>query len=180
MDNIFNESDYSDINSKYLQYNNNNKKFNEIDIKQGNCGFIKLIVLFLLFILLLILAIVAIVKTSSIKSQEQKINENKEQLTTNKKSLSEKEELLKTLEKNNNELEYKLNIAINERIKMDNNMKIYLDENDIIKIDIMTLEKELEDLNQKIKIYEGLEKSEIQLEYENLIDKIERLKQSPM
>ena len=180
MDNIFNESDYSDINSKYLQYNNNNKKFNEIDIKQGNCGFIKLIVLFLLFILLLILAIIAIVKTSSIKSQEQKINENKEQLTINKKSLSEKEELLKTLEKNNNELEYKLNIAINERIKMDNNMKIYLDENDKIKIDIMTLEKELEDLNQKIKIYEGLEKSEIQLEYENLIDKIERLKQSPM
>ena len=62
----------------------------------------------------------------------------------------------------------------------DNNMKIYLDENDKIKIDIMTLEKELEDLNQKIKIYEGLEKSEIQLEYENLIDKIERLKQNFM
>ena len=180
MDNIFNESDYSDINSKYLQYNSNNKKFNEIDIKQGNCGFIKLIALFLLFILLIILAIIAIVKTSSIKSQEQKINENKEQLTTNKKSLLEKEELLKSLEKSNNELEHKLNIAINERIKMDNNMKIYLDEHDKLKIDIITLEKELEDLKQKIKIYEGLEKSELQLEYENLVDKIERLKQSPM
>ncbi len=180
MDNIFNGSDFSDINSKYIQYNKNNQKFNETEIKQGNCGFLKLIILFLLFILLIILAIIAIVKTSSIKSQDQKINENKEQLTFNKKSLLEKEELLKSLEKSNNELEYKLNIAINERIRMDNNMKIYFNENDKIKIDIITLEKELEDLKQKIKMYEGFEKSELQLEYESLIDKIERLKQSPM
>ena len=179
MDIIFNESDYSDINSK-LSQNNIKTKFDEIDIKQGNCGFVKLIGLIILFILLIILVVVSITSTSNISSTEQKIKENEEMIISNKKIFFEKQEIFNNLELNNIELENKLNKVKKDKEMMDEYIKLFYNNTDKLKSDIETLEKDVEDLQQEIKVYEGYQKSEYQLEYENLEEKIERLRQRPM
>ena len=95
MDNIFKDLDYSDISTKYFQNKaNNNKTFGEIEIKKGKFGLIKLIIFLILFLILIILIIVVISKNSNIKSLEQKIKENNEQLNTNKNILEEKNKKL--------------------------------------------------------------------------------------
>ena len=179
MDNIINESDYSDINSK-LPQNNIKTKFDEIDIKQGNCGFLKLIGLIILFILLIILVVVAITCTSNISSTEQKIKENEEEIISNKKILLEKQEAFINLEINNIELENKLNKVKKDKKIMDEYIKLYYNNTDKLKSDIETLEKDVEDLQKEIKVYERYQKTEFQLEYENLEEKIEKLRQRPM
>ena len=179
MDNIINESDYSDINSK-LPQNNIKTKFDEIDIKQGNCGFLKLIGLIILFILLIILVVVAITCTSNISSTEQKIKENEEEIISNKKILLEKQEAFINLEINNIELENELNKVKKDKEMMDEYIKLYYNNTDKLKIDIETLEKDVEDLQKVIKVYERYQKTEFQLEYENLEEKIEKLRQRPM
>ena len=179
MDNIINESDYSDINSK-LPQNNIKTKFDEIDIKQGNCGFLKLIGLIILFILLIILVVVAITCTSNISSTEQKIKENEEEIISNKKILLEKQEAFINLEINNIELENELNKIKKDKEMMDEYIKLYYNNTDKLKIDIETLEKDVEDLQKEIKVYEKYQKTEFQLEYENLEEKIEKLRQRPM
>ena len=179
MDNIINESDYSDINSK-LPQNNIKTKFDEIDIKQGNCGFLKLIGLIILFILLIILVVVAITCTSNISSTEQKIKENEEEIISNKKILLEKQEAFINLEINNIELENELNKIKKDKEMMDEYIKLYYNNTNKLKIDIETLEKDVEDLQKEIKVYEKYQKTEFQLEYENLEEKIEKLRQRPM
>ena len=179
MDNIINESDYSDINSK-LPQNNIKTKFDEIDIKQGNCGFLKLIGLIILFILLIILVVVAITCTSNISSTEQKIKENEEEIISNKKILLEKQEAFINLEINNIELKNKLNKVKKDKEMMDEYIKLYYNNTDKLKSDIETLEKDVEDLQKEIKVYERYQKTEFQLEYENLEEKIEKLRQRPM
>ena len=57
---------------------------------------------------------------------------------------------------------------------------LFSNDNNKLKIDIKSLEKDVEDLQQELKIYNGFEKSELLLEFENLEEKIERLKQMPM
>ena len=183
MDKSFKEFDYSDITAKYFQNNindNNNQKFTEIDIKNGNYGFIKIIIFIILFILIIILTIVAIVKSNNIKSIEKKIKDEEEQINSNKKLLLEKEQLLNTIEEKNIELDKELLNAVKEKEKMENNMKLFISENDQLKIDIRGLENEVEYLQQEFKVYDGFEKSELQLEYEYLVEKIEKLRQSPM
>ena len=179
MDNIINESDYSDINSK-LPQNNIKTKFDEIDIKQGNCGFLKLIGLIILFILLIILVVVAITCTSNISTIEQKIKENEEEIISNKKILLEKQEAFINLEINNIELENELNKVKKDKEMMDEYIKLYYNNTDKLKIDIETLEKDVEDLQKEIRVYERYQKTEFQLEYENLEEKIEKLRQRPM
>ena len=63
---------------------------------------------------------------------------------------------------------------------MKNYIKSYSNDNNKLKIDIKSLEKDVEDLQQELKIYNGFEKNELLLEFENLEEKIERLKQMPM
>ena len=63
---------------------------------------------------------------------------------------------------------------------MKNYIKSYSNDNNKLKIDIKSLEKDVEDLQQELKIYNGFEKSELLLEFENLEEKIERLRQMPM
>ena len=78
------------------------------------------------------------------------------------------------------ELENKIMNALKEKERIENNMIKYVNENTKIKIDITSLEKEVEDLQQDFKNYDGFEKSELLIEYEILLEKIEKLKQSPM
>ena len=179
MDNIYNESDYADINSK-LPQNNINKQFDEIDIKKRNFGFLKFIGLIILFILVLILIIVAITSNSNISSTEQKIKEKEEEKNSNNKILLEKKEIFNNLELNNKELENKLSKVKKDKETMDENMKLFINGNDNLENDIKTLEKDVEKLQEEIKVYEGYQKSELQIEYENLVEKIERLRQRPM
>ena len=180
MDNAFQELDYSDISAKYIQNNKENKSFSEIDTKKGNYGLIKLIIFFILFLLLIILVIVVLVKNSNLKSTEQKIKDDNEQLISNQRNLDEKNKILNKLLKDNLELENKIMNALKEKERIENNMIKYVNENTKIKIDITSLEKEVEDLQQDFKNYDGFEKSELLIEYEILLEKIEKLKQSPM
>ena len=180
MDNAFQELDYSDISGKYIQNNKENKSFGEIDTKKGNYGLIKLVVFFILFLLLIILVIVVLVKNSNLKSTEQKIKDDNEQLISNQRNLDEKNKILNKLLKDNLELENKIMNAMKEEERIENNMIKYVNENTKIKIDITSLEKEVEDLQQDFKNYDGFEKSELLIEYEILLEKIEKLKQSPM
>ena len=179
MDNIYNESDYADINSK-LPQNNINKQFDEIDIKKRNFGFLKFIGLIILFILVLILIIVAITSNSNISSTEQKIKEKEEEKNSNNKILLKKKEIFNNLELNNKELENKLSKVKKDKETMDENMKLFINGNDNLENDIKTLEKDVEKLQEEIKVYEGYQKSELQIEYENSAEKIERLRQRPM
>ena len=179
MDNIYNESDYSDINSQIPQ-NNISTKFEEINIKKRNFGFVKLIGLIALFILLLILVIVAITSNSNISSTELKIKQNEEEVISNNKILLEKREAFNNLEKNNYELENQLSKVKKDKEIMDENMKLFINGNDLLENDIKTLEKDVEDLQEEIKAYEGYQKIELQIEYENLEEKIERLRQKHM
>ena len=180
MDNAFQELDYSDISAKYIQNNKENKSFGEIYTKKGNYGLIKLVVFFILFLLLIILVIVVLVKNSNLKSTEQKIKDDNEQLISNQRNLDEKNKKLNKLLKDNLELENKIMNAMKEEERIENNMIKYVNENTKIKIDITSLEKEVEDLQQDFKNYDGFEKSELLIEYEILLEKIEKLKQSPM
>ena len=181
MDNIFKDLDYSDISTKYFQNKaNNNKTFGEIEIKKGKFGLIKLIIFLILFLILIILIIVVISKNSNIKSLEQKIKENNEQLNTNKNILEEKNKLLNQLLDNNIILLNNLYDAEKQKEEMKNYIKSYSNDNNKLKIDIKSLEKDVEDLQQELKIYNGFEKSELLLEFENLEEKIERLRQMPM
>ena len=180
MDNAFQELDYSDISAKYIRNNKENKSFGEIDTKKGNYGLIKLVVFFILFLLLIILVIVVLVKNSNLKSTEQKIKDDNEQLISNQRNLDEKNKILNKLLKDNLELENKIMNAMKEEERIENNMIKYVNENTKIKIDITSLEKEVEDLQQDFKNYDGFEKSELLIEYEILLEKIEKLKQSPM
>ena len=182
MDNNINELYYADINSKQPQFNinTNNTNFGEIGMKKGNYGFVKLIILLILFILLLVLIIVAITSTNSISSTEQKIKENEDLLNSNKKIFVKKQNVLYKMEKNNNDLKINLDKLKKDKEMMDNNIKKFYDDNDKLNNDIKELEKDVEDLKKEIKVYDGYQKSELQLEYENLIEKIERLRQTPM
>ena len=180
MDNAFQELDYSDISAKYIQNNKENKSFGEIDTKKGNYGLIKLIIFFILFLLLIILVIVVLVQNSKLKSTEQKIKDNNEQLISNQKNLDDKNNLLNKLLKDNKEIENKIVNSMKEKESIENNMIKYLNENTKIKIDINSLEKEVEVLQQDLKNYDEFEKSELLIEYEILLEKIEKLKQSPM
>ena len=177
MDNMFKELDYS----QYIQDKlNNNKNFGEIETKKGKFGLIKLIIFIILFIILIVLIIVVISKNSNINLSEEKIKEKNEQLNSDKKILEEKNKLLDKLIKNNNALLNNVYDAEKEKKEMENNIKTYLNENNKLQIDIKALEQEVKDLQKELKIYDGFEKNELLIEYENLEEKIERLKQTPM
>ena len=128
----------------------------------------------------MILVAVALTCTSSISSTEQKIKENEEEIISNKKILLEKQEAFINLEINNIELENELNKVKKDKEMMDEYIKLYYNNTDKLKIDIETLEKDVEDLQKVIKVYERYQKTEFQLEYENLEEKIEKLRQRPM
>ena len=78
------------------------------------------------------------------------------------------------------ELNVELNKKIRERDKINNSMKIYSEEKDIINNGIIILENDVKNLKQKLEIYKNMKPSELQLEYENLEEKIEKLKNSHM
>ncbi len=59
-------------------------------------------------------------------------------------------------------------------------MQTFMDEKEQMIIDINNLEKEVEDLEKKLNTYDSIEKSDIQIKYEELEEKIEKLKQTPM